>query len=448
MKRLQFSRVALLGYLIQLPVCIMGFSPTCYQSSRSAMPTSCYFDNWRPLISLHQHSKPSTALFMTPLATTTACLASDHIVAWSSMFILALQFGVMPTLQKKFVPKDLNRSSMVLAQEASKFALSTTCFFALLSPWQRQKILQGWSIRTWWKLAGIPATLYAIQNYAKLMAYQHLPPVTYSVLNQTKTLTAAFFCYTLLGIQQSPLQMMALLLLLLSALVIEDVVGVDDMWKKMGHWLQRLSQLFWRQRILTIRRKASRVCLFISIDTNLFDTLSNDSTSARVFRSSPAPLPATPPKDPYHFTRGVLPLLLANLTSGLAAALGQGVLQKKKRNLYLYGMELASASTLLVLVSLLVSKDGHRLQHEGISRYWTRRTWIPIGAHAVGGMLVGIVTKYAGSVQKGFALIFGVLLSGLFQKWWSHEPVTRQQVVGGALACISLWMHSSFPPQM
>jgi UDP-sugar transporter A1/2/3 len=57
---------------------------------------------------------------------------------------------------------------------------------------------------------------------------------------------------------------------------------------------------------------------------------------------------------------------------------------------------------------------------------------------------VGLVTKYAGSVRKGFALIFGLLLSGILQSK-GGEGVEKEQVVGGILAAISLWMYSSFP---
>jgi solute carrier family 35 (UDP-sugar transporter), member A1/2/3 len=137
--------------------------------------------------------------------------------------------------------------------------------------------------------------------------------------------------------------------------------------------------------------------------------------------------------------------MVANLTSGLAAALSQSALQHHQRNLYLYGMELSSASFLLVLLSLLWSPDGQQIRREGVARHWKPVTLIPIVTHAGGGLLVGIVTKYAGSVQKGFALIFGVLLSGMFQKWLSREPVTKHQVLGGILACVSTWMHVSFP---
>ena len=47
------------------------------------------------------------------------------------------------------------------------------------------------------------------------------------------------------------------------------------------------------------------------------------------------------------------------------------------------------------------------------------------------------------SVRKGFALIFGMLLSGIFQA--SGTGIRTHQVVGGLLAATSLWMHTTHP---
>ena len=440
----------LLVALVVSPLSVLSFVPTqsptltrqqCFQKrpcSRTLFgPTLLERSKSCPnLIKEAPYQNAQTALFVSPVILAT----EKNLVAVASMTLLAFQFGTMPTLQKKFIPKNICRSSVVMAQEVGKFTLSALCLFLLTSPLQRQIVFVDWSIREWWKLAAIPAALYAIQNYAKLMAYQHLPSVTYSVLNQTKTLSTAIFCYILLGIRQSPVQMAALVLLLFSALVIEEVVKIERftamLWSFACH-LPSLSILRWKPAKKAIRN----ISLFSpDVKLNAAVAVSNHQSGENASEKT------VPQRSPYHVTRGVLPLMLANLTSGLAAALGQKALQHHKRNLYLYSMELSSASFLMVLFSLLWTKDGRQLRREGLTKHWKRGTWLPIGAHAVGGILVGLVTKFAGSVKKGFALIFGVLLSGLLQKWISHEDVTHEQIFGGILACISLWMHSCYPP--
>ena len=147
--------------------------------------------------------------------------------------------------------------------------LIASCIFLILSG--------SWTIATQrWTLAdaiissGIPAALYVVQNYCTLVAYQNLPPVTFNVLNQTKTLSAALCCFLIMGKRQSRVQVASLLLLLFSALVIEKVVPV----------------LPWRRRSNSMPSSGN------GNEGDTFDWKT-------------------------HFTMGVIPVLLASLISGL-----------------------------------------------------------------------------------------------------------------------------------
>lgn len=98
------------------------------------------------------------------------------------------------------------------------------------------------------------------------------------------------------------------------------------------------------------------------------------------------------------------------------------------------------------------SQDGAKIRDNGFFHGWTPKTLIPIATNAAGGIVVGIVTKYAGSVKKGFALIFGLLLSGVLQAFMEEDngnkqgsKITKEHIAGGILAAFSLWMHSAFP---
>jgi UDP-sugar transporter A1/2/3 len=244
-------------------------------------------------------------------------------------------------------------------------------------------------VSTWISVAGIPAALYAIQNFAALLAYQNLDALTFNVLNQTKTLSAALCCYLVMGRTQSRQQIVALFLLLLSALIMERIITLD--------WILVLND-------------AKKPVEF--------------SLEAR------------------HVTHGVAPVLFASFLSGLAGAMSQKNLQNKGRNPFLFSMELCAASSLILALSLVVSPDGDMIREQGFfGSDWNVQVFIPILTNAVGGILVGLVTKYAGSVRKGFALIFGILLSGLLQS----ESVSNEQIIGGILAAVSLWMHATNP---
>jgi UDP-sugar transporter A1/2/3 len=238
--------------------------------------------------------------------------------------------------------------------------------------------------------------LYAIQNISTLKAYQNLDALTFNVLNQTKTLSAALCCYFVMGRAQSPIQVGGLLMLLVSALVMEGIVPLPGL-----------------------------------VD-------SRDASS-----------PEEQQWDAKHLTQGVLPVLLASFLSGLAGALSQKNLQKAGggRNPYLFSMELCVASVLLLTASLAVSPDGKQLYKNGFWAGWTPKTFIPILSNSVGGIIVGLVIKYAGSVRKGFALIFGILLSGIAQAVWQPETsIKTEQIVGGVLAGVSLYLHATNPP--
>lgn len=144
-----------------------------------------------------------------------------------------------------------------------------------------------------------------------------------------------------------------------------------------------------------------------------------------------------------HFTHGVLPVMLASFISGLAGAISQKNLQNEGRNPYLFSSELCIASISTLSISLIFTTDGQRIRAHGFFDQWTLQTLIPVLTNAIGGIIVGLVTKYAGSVRKGFALIFGMVLTGVVQSIIEGVPLSSSKLIGGIFAALSLWMYSS-----
>jgi UDP-sugar transporter A1/2/3 len=317
------------------------------------------------------------------------------------MSLLAIQFGIQPVLVRNFTPRGICKSSVVMTQELVKGVIALGAFYGSTCPQMRRFELSRLSIRSWLTMAGVPAAIYVVQNLSSLLAYQNLEALTFNVLNQTKTLSAALCCYLVMGRKQSKVQSFSLIMLLFSALVIEEVVSFGNIVSLLGGGIA----------IPKGRR----------------------------------------------FTHGVIPCLFASFLSGLAGALTQKNLQgvtkapaaedgskPKPINPYLFSMELTVASMLVLVTSLLFSDDGRQMSQNGFFYMWTPKTMIPILTNSFGGILVGLVTKYAGSVRKGFALIFGILLSGFLQA--GSHGISVTQVVGGMLAAMSLWMHSHYSP--
>jgi solute carrier family 35 (UDP-sugar transporter), member A1/2/3 len=111
-------------------------------------------------------------------------------------------------------------------------------------------------------------------------------------------------------------------------------------------------------------------------------------------------------------------------------------------------MELCAASVCILGISLMFSPDGQEIAAHGFWKGWTLGTLIPILTNSAGGIVVGLVTKHAGSVRKGFALILGIFLSGVIQAaLQTDRKITKGQLLGGILAAISLYLHSASPPQ-
>jgi len=319
------------------------------------------------------------------------------------MSLLALQFGIQPIVTQQFTSKTIIKSTVIFTQEVVKLIIGVVGISLGKARWA--DVTSGWTLVSWFRLALFPATIYLVQNMCSLLAYQNLDAITYNVLNQTKTLSAALCCYLLMNKKQSSVQMTALLLLLAAALVMERVLPMD-----------MILPSYWTGG-----------------DTS--GTVDDDTDAAFMSNLSPR-----------HFSHGVIPIMVASFLSGLAGATTQRSLQAGNRHALLFTVELCVASLLILTASFVTSEDGRSIRERGFFDGWTPLTLVPILTNSAGGILVGLVIKYAGTVRKGFALIFGILLSGIVQSALDeNKTLSREDVAGGVLAALSLWLHSTNP---
>lgn len=118
----------------------------------------------------------------------------------------------------------VSKISVVLSTEVIKILIAAGVLF-LLPTTQSTESLKSWSFYESISCAGIPSVLYAIQNLFIQYGYLYLDSMTFNLLNQTKTLSAAFFLYLLLGIKQSKVQILALGLLLVAGMILYYVLN-------------------------------------------------------------------------------------------------------------------------------------------------------------------------------------------------------------------------------
>lgn len=57
---------------------------------------------------------------------------------------------------------------------------------------------------------------------------------------------------------------------------------------------------------------------------------------------------------------------------------------------------------------------------------------------------MGLVTKYAGSVRKGFALIFGIIITVAVQGITGKEEVKWNQFLGTLIVVLAMYLHANF----
>jgi solute carrier family 35 (UDP-sugar transporter), member A1/2/3 len=312
------------------------------------------------------------------------------------LLLLALQYALQPRLSRKFLPSKANSRHVALAEEVTKTGIAAALFWALTP--NVKETLSDWSFPSSLAVAGLPAALYALQGVLQYTSYQHLDPVTFNGLSQTKTLSAAFCCWWVLGSRQSPLQMVALVLLFIAALVFQHgpfrilsaASNQTSLVAQSSRWRWQSSDWWWL---------------------------------------------------------GVVPCLVAALISGLAGALSQKGLQWtgfQGRDPFLYTVEISSYSAMVLLwTNVWNNKKGNG---ENVPVPW-KVAWIPILCKAIGGVMTALVHKYAGSVAKGFSLLLGLVFSGGLQLMLQREVLEPNQILGTLLILISTHLHFTHPPR-
>ena len=58
-----------------------------------------------------------------------------------------------------------------------------------------------------------------------------------------------------------------------------------------------------------------------------------------------------------------------------------------------------------------------------------------------------MVTKYAGGVRKGFALIAGIIITGFVQWALEGKELQTNSWVAVGLVSLSIYLHASYPPK-
>ena len=292
---------------------------------------------------------------------------------------------MQPIIAKEFSSKEVSKASIVIATELTKICIAIVAVSSEPSS-VRKRILSDWTLSSSLKIAALPAVLYAIQNLMVQHAYILLDSMTFNLLNQTKTLSAALWLFFILNKRQTSQQVFALFLLLAAAVVLN--IPVESYFQKY-------------------------------IDSFL------QSSSVKAIVSEEKAV-----GNAADYQLGVLMVLGASMLSGLSTALTQRALTNAlPRHALFFSAELAVYGILALFASLAASTDWvkvctdffYRKRYSNVwynavidfkvfdkgevpsfslHKGWELQTFVPVLTNAFGGVAVGLVTKYAGGVVK------------------------------------------------
>lgn len=306
--------------------------------------------------------------------------------------IHAVQFGAQPLLSKAFIASGTPTSSLVLGAECAK---TLGCLAMLHSEGNLREVLRGWSFRTAIYVAGVPSLTYLIQNWCIQIAYQNVDGVVFNILNQLKMPFTALFSFLIMGRRQSSIQCLALGAVTIAGILIATNAPVNGSSGN-GH--------------------------------NGGNGHHNGHNGGN---------------GPSNWAFGVLCTLLASALSGLGSGITEWILSGQKRNSYLFSAEMAILGSLTILCGLVF--EGKIGREEGLFAKWTLYTLIPVLTQGLGGIVVGLITKIAGGVKKGFAVICGLIFTCLWKCFIFGEPLSTQIYFAVPLVGASIYLHAKYP---
>ena len=232
-------------------------------------------------------------------------------------------------------------------------------------------------------LSVLPSLVYAAQNYLLVVGASSLDSVTFNCLNQSKLVSTAACVYFVFGVRQSLAQMLALGGLLVAGVILQEGGGVASGAEK-------------------------------------------DADQTRIKFA------------------GVAAVLAASALSGVASTATQFSLQRLRRTSTALTLEMAVAAIPCLLLAHYGASDLS--DRGGFFRGWTASTLVPVVSSALGGIFVGQITKRLGGVAKGFAIVGGLVLTGILQSLVTGEGLEAKHAVALLLVVSCTYAHASFPP--
>lgn len=336
----------------------------------------------------------------------------------------------------------------------------------------------------------VPAALFTMQNYLLFVALTYLDAMTFQMLSQSKLISAALLSVLLLGRRISRGQWVSLCLLTLGVYLSQGYQSATIAAGRSPH-----PPTFPPPHLPPLPPTTTE-------HSPIGDLVNGLVEGALALAGIPNPLPLLPPTTPTTTTTtepptttaveslvfgvssffggggevllGALACLLSGVSSSFAGVYFEKVVKTTPpslavRNIHLsiFAIPLAFASLMVIDVlpawsaaSASAEEERHAMllhssppsvspspQPPVAFDYWQgydALTYALVVVHAIGGLLVAVVVKYADNILKGFATAVAVIVSGVYMAIFSGYHPSAWFVCGCSLVCAATVMYQVF----
>lgn len=138
---------------------------------------------------------------------------------------------------------------------------------------------------------------------------------------------------------------------------------------------------------------------------------------------------------------GTIAALTASFVSGFAGVYLEIMFNHGDTSIWMRNVQLGSMMLPLQALAVIDECAAHGVHGNGLLRGFHTSTWLLVGSHAVGGVIVSAVIKYAGNVMKGFASAVAILCTCLLSPLVMRSPSHPTPLTGVGVAAVLLSMH-------
>lgn len=234
----------------------------------------------------------------------------------------------------------------------------------------------------------VPACIYTVQNNLLYVAVSNLDAATYQVSYQLKILTTALFSVAMLKKSIGSVQWLSLFMLFVGVSVVQ---------------LQPV-----------------------------------DGPVAQ------SPEGTLPTQNPLSQTQkpllGLAAVVASSMCSGFAGVYFEKTLKGTHTPLWARNFQLATFGIIIGTVGMYVN-DGDKIKEKGILFGYHKLVWAIIAMQAFGGLLVGVVVKYADNILKGFAAAVSIVISCILSVYLFSFKLTMPFVSGAALVMLATYLY-------